>query len=267
MAQLSMNEITTYRWSFEEDIAGYVAAEITSIGVWRRKLADFGEEKGGELLAESGLEVSHLQWAGGFTGSDGRSFRESVADGLQAIRLAAQLRAGCLVVFTGGRAGHTYNHARRMVCDALRELSDLAAELHVTLALEPMHPGCATEWTFVTNLGEAVELLDEVDRPGLKIVFDTYHLCHDPSVIERIPDIASRIGLVQLGDGKGPPDKEQNRSRLSEGELPLRQCCHALQEAGFDGYFDVELIGEEIEASDYGELIRHSRNAFVNLTA
>ena len=45
MGQLSINELTTYRWSFEEDVRNYAAAGITSIGVWRQKLSDFGEEK------------------------------------------------------------------------------------------------------------------------------------------------------------------------------------------------------------------------------
>ena len=60
---LSMNEMTTYRWSFEEDVARYRAAGIGAIGVWRQKLSDFGEDKGVELLAESGLKVSNPPWA------------------------------------------------------------------------------------------------------------------------------------------------------------------------------------------------------------
>ena len=59
MARLSINEMTTYRWSFEEDVHNLSAAGIPAIGVWRQKLSDFGEEKGIELLAEKrsgGLE-------------------------------------------------------------------------------------------------------------------------------------------------------------------------------------------------------------------
>src|SRR4051794_35720367 len=80
MTRLSMNELTTFRWSFEQDVAQYLAAGFGAIGVWRQKLSDYGEEKGIELLAESGLQVSNLLWAGGFTGSDGRTFRESIED-------------------------------------------------------------------------------------------------------------------------------------------------------------------------------------------
>ena len=84
MAILSMNETTTYRWSFEEDVAQYAAAGIPAIGVWRQKLSDCGQSRGIELLAQKGLKVSHLLWAGGFTGSDGRTFRESVDDAREA---------------------------------------------------------------------------------------------------------------------------------------------------------------------------------------
>src|SRR5690349_19331128 len=38
MARLSMNELTTYRWSFEEDLRHYAAAGYEGIGVWREKI-------------------------------------------------------------------------------------------------------------------------------------------------------------------------------------------------------------------------------------
>jgi sugar phosphate isomerase/epimerase len=88
-----VNEITTFRWSFEEHVQNYSAAGVDGIAVWRQKLSDFGEEKGAELLAESGLAVSALQWAGGFTGSDGRFYRDAVQDVIEAVQLAGQLRA------------------------------------------------------------------------------------------------------------------------------------------------------------------------------
>ena len=113
MLRLAVNEMTTFRWSFEEDVNQYAAAGIPGIGIWRQKLSDFGEEKGVELLGESSLTVSSLLWAGGFTGSDGRSYRDSVADAREALRLAGALQTRCLVVYSGARAGHTANHAAR----------------------------------------------------------------------------------------------------------------------------------------------------------
>lgn len=265
MAQLSMNETTTFRWSFEDDVANYAAAGIPAIGVWRQKLSDCGEAKGIELLGGSGLSVSHLLWAGGFTGSDGRSFRTSVEDAGEALKTAAALGTQILVVYSGGRAGHTFNHARRLITEALRELAPVAAELRIALAVEPMHPACATEFTFLTGINEVLELLDAVGSEAVKMVFDTYHLGHDPEVVRRIPEIARHVAIVQLGDAKHPPGAEQNRCRLGDGILPLKEIVRAFAAAGYDGFYDVELLGEEIETIDYNELLRHATEAFQEL--
>src|ERR671912_393754 len=98
MKRISMNELTTYRWTFEEDVHHYAEAGIPAISVWREKLADFGEDRGVELIKDSGLQVAALQWAGGFTGSDGRTYKESVQDAREAIQLAAALNSNCLIV-------------------------------------------------------------------------------------------------------------------------------------------------------------------------
>lgn len=264
MPQMSMNELTTFRWSFEEDVARYSSAGIGAIGVWRPKLSDYGEEKGIELLAESGLRVSNLLWAGGFTGSDGRSYRESVDDALEAIRLAELMGAPCLVVYSGPRAGHTANHSRRLCRDALKELGPAAAEAGIVLALEPMHSGCAADWTFLTNIDDAISLLDEVDHPNVRLGFDTYHLAQDDTILDRVPQFVHRVAVVHLADAKTPPFREQNRSRLGSGTLPLRRLLHTFMSAGYEGIYDVLLMGEDVEDADYVELLEHSKQMFRN---
>jgi sugar phosphate isomerase/epimerase len=262
MARLSMNEMTTFRWSFEEDVIQYAAAGFSAMGVWRQKLSDFGEEKGIELLSQRQFSVSNLLWAGGFTGSDGRSYRESIDDALEAIRLAAQMRAACLVIYSGARAGHTHSHARRLLRDAFHELVPVAEDFDVTLAIEPMHVSCAADWTFLTSLDDALALIDAAESPRVKLAFDTYHLGREPDILKRIPVLAPRIAVVHVGDSKQQPDGENNRCRLGEGTIPLAEIVAALESAGYAGFYDVELMGEEIEAADYRELLEHSRQAF-----
>lgn len=267
MPRLSMNEMTTFRWSFDEDVQHYQKAGIPAIGVWRQKLSDFGEERGIDLLHEAGLAVSNLMWAGGFTGSDGHSHRESIDDALEAIRLAAALRAGCLIVYSGPRAGHTINHARRLLITALKELAPLAEQHGVALAVEPMHPACAAEWTFLTSLEDTLAIFDQVGSPQLKLAFDTYHLGWEPEMLSRSVGLVERIAIVHLADGKPPSDTEQNRCRLGEGDIRLVDVMRRLAAAGYNGDYDIELIGPDLERTDYAELVQHSRNAFDRLLA
>jgi len=265
MVRLSLNETTTFRWSFEDDVVHYAQAGIPAIGVWRHKLSDCGEAKASELLEESGLAVSHLSWAGGFTGSDGRSFQASVDDALDALRTAANLKTNCLLVYSGARAGHTFNHARRLFKEALKELGPAAEQLGIDLAIEPMHPGCAKEFTFLTSVKEVLELCDAVDSKAVKLLYDTYHLGHDEDCADQIATFADRVALVQLGDGRQTPSVEQSRCRLGDGVVPLAKIVRAFLDAGYDGDFDVELIGEEIETIDYHEMVEHAKQAFEQL--
>ena len=39
MVRMSMNEITTFSWTFDEDVRQYVEAGYEGIGVWRQKLS------------------------------------------------------------------------------------------------------------------------------------------------------------------------------------------------------------------------------------
>ena len=267
MAQLSMNEMTTFRWSFDEDVRHYVAAGYQAIGVWRRKLNDFGEERGIELLKSSRLRVSNLLWAGGFTGSTGHSFRESIQDAQEAIGLAAAIGAENLVVYSGPRNGHTKKHARSIFVDALRELLPEADRRGVTLAIEPMHPGCARQFTFLTCLLETIDLVKSFDHARIKLVFDTYQVGHDPEVLAHIETVAPHVGVVHLGDSRKAPNLEQDRHCLGEGQLPLKRIVQSLVECGYDGYYDVELLGEEIESADYRQLLTSSKDAFERFMA
>ncbi len=262
---LSMNEVTTYRWTFEEDLRRYVTAGYEAIGVWRQKLSDYGEEAGVDLLAESGLRVTNLLWAGGFTGSDGRNQREAIEDAEHAIRLAGAMNAACLVVYPGGRNNHTFRHADRLLRSALDELLGWAEAAGVTLAIEPMHPACAAEWTFLTDLEATITLIDSYQTPNLKLVFDAYHFGHDPAVISNLYEIVPYTALVQLGDRHKAHGIDHDRCPLGKGIVPLPEIVQNLLEAGYEGNFDIELAGEDIELSDYGHLLASSKQAFDNL--
>jgi sugar phosphate isomerase/epimerase len=254
-----MSEVTTYRWSFEQDLLNYAAAGYDSIGVWRQKLADYGEETGIDLLAESGLRVSNLLWAGGFTGSDGRSWTESIDDGFDAIRLAGAINAGCLIVHPGGRNNHIYRHAERLFRIALDRLLSLAEAADVTLAIEPMHPACARDWTFLTDIESTLALIESVSSPNLKLVFDTYHFGHDRAVLSNLEELVPHLALVQLGDRQVPHGTDQQRCRLGEGIVPLHSTIVGLRDAGYHGDFDIELCGAGVESGNYHLLLAECR--------
>jgi sugar phosphate isomerase/epimerase len=262
-----MNEVTTFRWSLEDDVRRYVAAGFEGIGVWRRKLADYGEEAGVDLIAESGLRVTNLAWAGGFTGSDGRTLEESVQDAAHALRLAGALGAGCLVVYPGGRNNHILSHAERLLRGAIEQLLEYAADVEVAIALKPLHPACAMDWTFLTDLESTVAFVEQFDSPFLKLAFDSYHFGHDRSALANLAEIVPHLGIVQLGDRAAPHSIDQDRWPPGTGSLKLVELVDGLLDAGYVGDFDVELIGETIEYGCYDTVLQQSQEFWRGVAA
>lgn len=255
---MAVSELSTYRWSFEEDVLRYKEYGYGAIGVWRPKLSDCGEAKGRELLLDQKLRVSSLNWVGGFTGSDGRTFRESIHDALDAIDVAAQLEADCLVVLAGSRSGHTRSHAKRLLSQALKILAEAAQAVGIQLAVEPMHVGCAHDFTFLTSIPDTLDVISSIGRSNCGIVFDCYHMAQDENAMDWLPSIVPFIRLVQLGDAKRAPMGEQNRCLLGDGIVPLASIVKTIEHYGFEGFYEVELLGEDVEHYDYREILTQS---------
>jgi sugar phosphate isomerase/epimerase len=142
---------------------------------------------------------------------------------------------------------------------ALDQLLPVAAAANVTLALEPMYPDCSEPWTIAPSLDDTLEVLDFCGSAYLKFVFDTYHLGFDPTVVDRMAELVPHIAVVHLADSRQVPSGEQNRCRLGHGFLPLADITGALGEHGYDGFYDVELYGEDVESFTYQELLDHSQ--------
>ena len=260
--------MTTYHWSFLEDVTAYRAAGIEGIGVWRRKLQDFGEERGADLLRESGMRVSSLSFAGGFTGAHGHSFRDAVRDGLDALRLAIDIQAECLVVVSGTRAGHTLNHARELFCDALLHLGDEAARHGIQIAIHPMQQMSGQRWTFLTSLDATLDVLGRCRHPQVGMVFDVYHMWREPDLCRRIPEIIQWIKTVGMSDWRQPhPHLENDRCLPGAGCIPLAEILGALYSAGYNGYYDMQILSDEHWNSDYGCLLQNCQNAFRSICA
>lgn len=255
MLRLSVSELSTYRWTFEEDVLHYSAYGYNAIGIWRPKLRVYGEEKGIELIRECGLGISSLQFVGGFTGNDGRSFREALHDGFDAIQLAADVGAETVILLSGGRGGHTRNHSQRLLRTALQELSEAAQAVGVQIAMEPMHIGCALETSFINTVPQCLDLIAEINNPHLGITFDCYHLGQDSNMISWLDSIVPFVRLVQLGDAKHAPMGEQNRCMLGEGNLPLRDIVATFQAGGYQGYYEIEMVGQGVEHLQYEQLL------------
>ncbi len=258
MKKIAFSQLTTLRWSLEQDIQAAVQRGTSGMGLWRPKLDEYGAETLREMLDDAGLAVSSLSWAGGFTGSDGRSFTDAVEDAIDAVEQASSVGAQTLVVLTGGRNCHIRRHLQRTVRQALVEVNAVAEERGVALAIEPIHPGCGDEWSFVNDIGATLDVVASVGSSNVGMVLDTYHLGLDEGVLEHLPGVVDFLQLVQLGDSRHCPFGEMNRCLLGSGRVPIPQILDRLAVGGYDGWLEIEVLGQDVERLDYDTVLDHS---------
>lgn len=258
MRKVAVSQLTTLRWDLEQDIQAAADRGLGGIGIWRPKLEDHGLAATVDQLAAAGLTVSSLSWIGGFTGSDGRGFSDAIEDAIDAVQQAYQIGAETLVVLLGGRNNHIRRHLYRTACQALVEINAVAEARGVTLAIEPFHLGCGTEWSFINDIDGTLELIEAVGSDNLGLVLDTYHLGLDEDILLWLPEVISRLQLVQLGDGRQCPLGEMNRCLLGQGRVPIPEVLETLASGGYDGWLEIEVLGQDVGTSNYDAVLDHS---------
>jgi len=96
----------------------------------------------------------------------------------------------------------------------------------------------------ISSLTEAVELLEDADRPALGVQFDSWHLWNTPEVIEDIERYADLFVGVHIADWGGRTRGWCDRVLPGDGVADLPQILGALDRAGWDGYYDLEVFSD-----------------------
>lgn len=260
MFSAAISQLTAPRRSLAEDLVACSDHGFASLAIWRPKLSDVPTSLARHLLAEAGVTASSVQWAGGFTGGDGRSFDESVGDAMEAIDCARELGAPVVVLHTGCRGGHTRSHARRLLVQAVDLLAPSASRARVRLAIKPLHAATAADCDFLGTLSAALEMVSLLRRQTLVgdeigLAIDLWHFADDPDFIALAPRLAACTAVVQVADRIGPPSPEQDRLPVGRGSLPLREAAMRLISHGFSGAFEFDPVGEDVESLGHDEVL------------
>ena len=249
LRQISACQFSSRSWSLEEDLLGYSNFGFESIGLWRQKLEDYGESEAVDLIHESNLSVSSLHFAGGYTGDDCR-LKDSVADTLDAIDLAAQVNANCLLIHPGSLNGHLKKHIGKVFQSVLDRILPYAESCGVQLVVEPVLDQPYSKFTFHQTIGDTIELLDA--NPNLGVALDLYHVGMDAAAFERLPEYVDRVKLVQLADRTrgswamqrfAGNERKSFRLPLGEGHVRIEYWLSRLNALGYRGPFELELYG------------------------
>ena len=249
MLRFSIGEYTTPGLSFAEDLTVYRDGGADGIGIdVGLKIRDPVEDLA--RFKASGLEATYCFPATSTVlfGSLSRGSRDpetridEICDG---VRMLAGFEPVCVACGPGPYAGRTPDEARQIVVAGLKKVARTAADLGITIALEPMHSSMATEWSFLTNIPDTMELLDELDEPNVGIIVDVWHLWDTPDLLTHLRENVSHIVGVHLNDRRDPTRSWCDRVLPGDGIGGVDAFLGALDDAGYDGWLEVEIFSDD----------------------
>jgi sugar phosphate isomerase/epimerase len=218
------------------------------IAPWRDRVAEVGLRESARMIRDAGLRVSSLCRGGYFPATTEAERRERIDDNLRAIDEAAELGAQCVVLVCGPAADRDLGAARRMVADGIAAIVSHARECGVRLGVEPLHPMFAADRSVITRLDEAIELANTFDTG---IVVDVFHVWWDWRLYTDLRRAAGRVVGFHVSDWAVPlPGIVTGRSMMGDGVIELRRIRTAVDETGYDGPIEVEIMNEAIWSQD-----------------
>lgn len=251
LSRLSLNQITTPRWSVQEAAEACARRGIPSIALWRHKIAEQGLTASETAIRDAGLHVSSVCRGGMFPAASEAQRRKNIEDNFCAVDEAAALQADSLVMVVGGASPIGIEAARQMVRDGLAELVPYAHSAGVRIGLEPLHPMFAGDRSVLTTIAEAGSMAALYETRQVGVVLDVFHIWWDPNVTQQIADVAPRIMGFHVSDWLVPlPDTLLGRGMMGDGIIDLRALRQAVDAAGYDGPIEVEIFNQAVWDED-----------------
>jgi sugar phosphate isomerase/epimerase len=233
LARLSLNQMTTERWSVREAVEGCLRAGIPAIGLWRHKVAEAGLRESARLVRDAGLQVSSLCRGGMFPAATADERRRRIDDNRRAIDEAAELGTDVLVLVCGPPPDRNIDAARDMVREGIAAVAPYARERGVRLGIEPLHPMFAAERSVIVTLSQALDIARQFPTDQVGVIVDVYHVWWDPDVYHQIERATGRILGFHVNDWIVPtPDILLGRGMIGDGVIEVRRLRTAVDATG-----------------------------------
>jgi D-psicose/D-tagatose/L-ribulose 3-epimerase len=142
-----------------------------------------------------------------------------------------------LGVFTGKASTQ---QERDWAKENLYQLADYAKQYGIVLGLEYLN---RFESYLVTTTDELIQLVDEINHPNCKLMFDSFHAnIEEQNMAAAIQRMGNRLVHVQLS--------ENDRGILGRGHVDFRSILNALDQIGYSGMVSVEAFSSKLAAAN-----------------
>lgn len=203
---------------------------------WRKKLDDLGLERVAVTINGPGEN---------FISADPKERKNTLERNKLALDCAMILGSDLLTgpfhsalgVFTGAKATP---QEKLWAKEGLWDLAEYADTLGITLGLEYLN---RFESYLLSSTDELLDLVNYVNHPACKIMFDTFHAnIEEKNLADAIRKIGDKLVHVQLS--------ENDRGTLGSGHIDFEPIIKALYEVHYEGMISIEAFSEKLSAAN-----------------
>lgn len=158
------------------------------------------------------------------------------AEGVRASLEAARRLGARMLIAQAGNDQHKASRAAQhaAIVRALKEAAPILEGSGVVLALEPLNDRVDHRGYYLTSTTEGLDIIDEVGRAEIRLLYDIYHSAMMRESIEEVlADRLDRVAHVHLADmpGRGAP---------GSGKMDWRARLDWLSSHGYSGLVGLE---------------------------
>ena len=265
LSRLCIHTITTKPWKIEEAAKKFSAAGVKGITVWRDALEGRNIRQTGEMLRNEGLEIVSVCRGGFFPSIDKAKRDLAILENKKAIHEAAELGTDMVVLVCGAEPQQSLEDSRKQIQDGIESLAPFAEQAGVRLAIEPLHPMYADTRSAVNTLSQANDMAEAINSQWVGVAVDVYHLWWDPLLEQEIKRCGriEKLFAFHVCDWNVPTtDMLNDRGLMGDGCIPIRAIRGWVEEAGFTGFYEVEIFSNKFWKQDQSEFLEKIINAY-----
>ncbi|WP_345782538.1 TIM barrel protein [Halostagnicola sp. A-GB9-2] len=216
------------------DRAADAGADGIEFWDWREKELETIEA----AAKEAGLPI--VGCVAGGTLTDPARADEAVETIRESIETASEIGCRSLISTVGqDQAGLERDVQHQNIVEVLSTVAPDAEDADVTIVVEPLNAAVDHPGYYLTAAREGYEIIEAVDSPNVKLLYDVYHQqITEGNIIQNLTENIEHVGHVHVADVPG-------RHEPGTGELNYANVVTALEDSGYDGYVGLEFAPTE----------------------
>lgn len=177
------------------------------------------------------------------------------------IDAATKLGARSIYMITGGHGGMTWEQAAEVFCQATAPCVQRAKDAGIALMIENA-PLLYADIHIAHSLRDTLAL---ANMAGIGVCIDLSGCWTEAGLQELIQEAVPYCSLVQVADYVCGDRSLPARAVPGDGDMPLERLLGWIMDAGYEGAFDLELLGPRIEAEGQFNATKRAANKLSEL--